>query len=179
MSKWKRSHKAFGDVYLVGNIRFLLWFLIMGLLIMAPFSLSAEPNKLTPSILSETFSVYDECYYSEQSSFYNCDCIATKFIDARVKNSAGNDIDIFINRAQSQCIDTSPVAGSYYQDCLQDGILSGTHEQREAFCSCVGREMGKEFTRKLVNQSTINRINIITKVYGACGFSRMVDIPQS
>ena len=152
----------------------------MGLLIgMAPFSLYASPlggTKLTPQIISETFRVYDQCKYSSDASMYDCNCTAEQFIKLRTGNPSGDDIQIFMDLARSRCIDTSPLAGERYQNCIDDKMLTGTKKQREAFCSCVGSEAGYAFARSR-NMSQSSQIDVMTKVYKQCGLVNMMDLP--
>jgi hypothetical protein len=150
----------------------------MGLLIgMAPFSLYADAgkNKLTPQIITETFRAYDQCHYSSQSTLYNCDCVAEQFIKLRTQNPLGEDIQIFIDLAKSKCVDTAPLAGQIYQSCLSDQMLKGTKKQREAFCTCVGREAGYEYARnRSLHQNA--QIDTMAKVYQKCDLSRMMNL---
>lgn len=152
----------------------------MGLLIgMAPFSLlassSGASSRITPKLISETFRAYDQCYYSKKSDLYDCDCVAEQFIKARSANPEGDDIDIFIELAQSKCVDTSPIAGEKYIECLKDKTITGTASQREAFCSCVGREAGYEFARTRNLQSP-SYIQSMAKAYARCDLPRMIKV---
>ena len=181
MNKKLKCHKASGVVCLAVKPQALLTFLMMGLLIgMAPFSLYASSltgqKKLTPQIITETFRVYDLCTYSDQSTLYDCRCTAEQFIKLRTANPSGDDIQVFMDLAKSKCVDTSPIAGQRYEECMKDQMLVGTKGQREFFCTCVGREAGYEFARTK-NLTQIGQIDAMTKVYKRCGLTNMMGLP--
>ncbi len=124
-------------------------------------------SRLTPSIIDETFKIYDLCAYSSRAQIYNCDCVAASFLSIRQQNPRTNDLDILINSAQQDCLDTAPIAGEIYTECKSNMKTSVKPKSLESFCSCVGSEAAKEFMRNPeLNERA--RTSTMTKAYSAC-----------
>lgn len=131
----------------------------------------AEPSSLSPQIIDDTFKVYDECFYSADKQFYNCDCVAVRFMTARQNNPTGFDLSIFINSAKQQCVDTAPFAGKVFDECIKNTGALVPREFLNDFCECTASQAGKEFAHRPTYDFAL-RSRMMQKVYKDCGLDR-------
>jgi hypothetical protein len=124
-------------------------------------------SKLTPSIIDETFKIYDLCAYTSRAQIYNCDCVAASFLVIRQQNPRTNDLEILIRSAEQYCLDTALIAGEIYTECKSNMKPSVKAKSLESFCSCVGSEAAKEFMRN-PELNDRARTTTMTKAYSAC-----------
>ena len=125
----------------------------------------------TPAIIDETFKVYDECIYSADSRFYNCDCVAANFLSARQRNQTAGDITIFITLARKQCIDTAPFAGMIYTQCLKAITNLVPPKYLNDFCECSASKASKDSASNPTSDFR-QRTRLLQTAYDYCGLAR-------
>lgn len=82
------------------------------------------------------------------STYYECDCWAMRFLEARLVRGPDIQQDIIMMDIGSECPNTAAIAGSAYKNCIAQGIdFFPKKQDPEEYCSCVGNSYAKLFER--------------------------------
>jgi hypothetical protein len=112
---------------------------------------SLSPD-LQNQLLDESQSVHDECSKKlDYPYFHDCQCIASTFLEARLKR--GPDVNRYsiLNDIGSKCVNKPGIAGHSYDECinrlsfLAPQTRQLTDKEIEPFCRCFARTMALRY----------------------------------
>jgi hypothetical protein len=130
----------------------------------------APPPDPTAEQMDESLKVFDQCngstFITEQ---YDCQCLAAKFLDLRVR-APEKAQDLLIIEARKSCVNQPGVAGRAYTQCLSWYLTS--RDDSEAFCSCYANDFAKRFADAPSNFLRV-REHQITASLSACNVGAM------
>lgn len=81
-------------------------------------------------------------------SHYNCQCLASEYLDERIRQGPIVDSSVILEGINTKCIDYGAAAGYAYNECLQYGGLGYDGGMSpEDYCQCIGQNYGILFRR--------------------------------
>ena len=100
---------------------------------------------------------------------YNCECMATRYLDERIRVGPIESRALIISRINKECVDDAAAAGTAYNKCLKYGGMNytGGSMSPEEYCQCVGnnyaillktsppRAMGMKYMNQLMTSAYI------------------------
>lgn len=112
----------------------------------SPDAPTAEKEDYTPAELLEMQAVYSNCSTSISAIYYDCKCMAMKFIDRR----AAEDEDapraqrgLLLNKIAKECPNEPAIAGDAFQSCMEWAPLM--RRDYRSFCECYANQYAKNF----------------------------------
>lgn len=114
----------------------------------------ADDGKQTPEEMEEeadyVFEICDRNGY--QRKYFNCECVAGAFLQAREKQGSIVPQDYIINEItrgkNAKCANTVEIAGDAYSMCLDfTRTFREYNKDNEEYCSCVGNTVAKNFSK--------------------------------
>lgn len=129
------------------------------------------PRDIQDEILLEADRVFNNCSINLiMSKYQDCECMALKYIDARVRVGPDRKYDDVINDVARECPNVAGIAGSIYVECfdIPDIYVLSDKEQQE-FCACYANETANNYTRNPFN-SYRYQMNIRKGALLHCGF---------
>lgn len=97
--------------------------------------------------------VYGVCARNTyQSKYFNCECVAGAFLQAREKAGPVVPQDYIINEItrgeNAQCANTVEIAGDAYSMCQSYArTFREYRKDNEEYCQCVGNTMARDFSK--------------------------------
>lgn len=76
-------------------------------------------------------------------SYYDCECLGTKFLDTRIKEGIVPTKESIAFGLSKECRDATEAAGTAYNDCMQTTGTMSSGTDPEKFCECVGNSYSK------------------------------------
>lgn len=129
-------------------------------------------DQIPKIILDETAEIEMNCRNNYlQSSFHDCECLAVKFLDARLLSDPEQNKDRVLQSVTSQCADETKIAGFIYTGCI--GFMRFTNpDSAESFCGCASNQVAVNYTRNpLMSLRYIE--NLRRNAYNTCGVANL------
>lgn len=136
----------------------------------APQSAKPDPYANIPDeYIREAQSFYGQCASSSSMyMYYNCKCLATKFLDQRISLGPSirrNTIQMNIN---TECLDATQTAGYEYQNCLNNATLVLKRRDPEEYCECYANTYVRLFETMKMAPSSKTFEALQTQAYVTC-----------
>lgn len=104
------------------------------------------PRDIQDEIIDEAEQVAQRCANQDvNSQFYDCECIAARFIDARVLRGPEISAYSLVAELEPECVNSAGVAGYAYNQC--SGMNAYGAQNAEEVCSCYGNYVAKQFSK--------------------------------
>ena len=124
------------------------------------------PPELQQEILEEAETVHQKC--SERytfSRFHDCDCVAAKFVDARIEQGPGLGAVYVAQNVAVQCPNKPGIAGFAWDQC--QNVAEHMPYGRDEFCTCFARQYVDEYMeRPILKTPWLN--TVMTRSLGKC-----------
>lgn len=128
-----------------------------------------EYSQLPDEYLDETEDFYKHCSTtSEMKNYYNCECLAVKFLDQRVARGPNPSRESITLSIQRECADASQAAGYYYQNCMNQSVLMPPEIPAEEYCTCFANTYAKLYERYSPGPSSKAFVQLQTQAYVTC-----------
>jgi hypothetical protein len=109
------------------------------------------PRDIQDQIMAEAASVEQQCEQDPMYPYYHdCQCLGTKFIDARLNNPDARQENLRFN-IRTQCVNTPGIAGYNYNYCYNKASFmvpaaqKMNDKQRDEYCKCFARTTAKMY----------------------------------
>lgn len=152
------------------SIKRMYLLIILTIFVMPPAAFAqenepeADPYAHIPQIvIEEAQDFLQECQGRTQlSSYYQCECLALKFIDERFKAGPEPNRDVITGRTlrYSECRDVVNATGRAYNECLSTPLGKTDREEHEKFCACYANQYGKMLENSDLSISSRNEIGL-------------------
>lgn len=108
-----------------------------------------EAQKITEQQKQEAQGVYDSCMIDRaMQRNTDCECLAAKFLDLRLKRGPMADRDILIlNITQHGCRNVVETTGLAYGICMQGSSFDYNGIRPKDYCECYARRWGELFEK--------------------------------
>lgn len=112
-------------------------------------------SAINPAYIKEARAFLKSCTAKPEMSFYyNCDCLAARLLDERVKNGARTSQSTIILSLSGECHDATLSAGYEYQSCLQETRPSSDMPDPERYCTCFVNNFAKMYERSKIEMNS-------------------------
>jgi hypothetical protein len=133
---------------------------------------TAKPDPyadLPEEYIEEAEKFYNECQTNDNMSrYYNCECLASKFLDKRIM--AGPEVlnDIIVQSITHECADAAGAAGQEYQSCLENAPMMPANIPIEEYCTCYANTYAKLYEKYSLGPSSNTFIKLQTEAHISC-----------
>lgn len=115
----------------------------------------ADDGKQSPEeVMEEAQYVFDTCDTNVfQKVYFDCQCLAGTFLQARDKYGAIAPQQEIINDilygSNARCANAVGIAGKAYESCMESAKYTREYDKdNEEYCSCVGNTTAKRFSER-------------------------------
>ncbi len=106
------------------------------------------PEDIRVDLMIETEQQYNQCTSKgSYSKYYDCQCIAIKFLDKRIEIGPDMASQHIIRDVTLECPYPAGIAGISYQKC-EDMFEMDIVGNLEEFCTCVANSISKNFSAR-------------------------------
>ena len=107
------------------------------------------PPEIQQEILEEAEMVHGLCSgrYT-YSRFYDCDCVAAKFVDARIERGPGKGPTYLAEEVAIECPNQPGIAGFAWDQC--QSIAENMPYGRNEYCTCFAKQYVTEYMERPV-----------------------------
>jgi hypothetical protein len=136
-----------------------------------PQSPALDPYSDIPDeFITEARAFYQQCSTTAHlSQYYDCKCLATKFLDKRIEKGDEPTKGQIARLVQGECLDASGAAGYEYQRCLaQPSLVPSNGIPPEDYCACVGSTYARLYEGGGMRVSSSTFINLKSQAYVMC-----------
>lgn len=131
--------------------------------------LKYKDEDLPIEFIKEALNFGEECGDSRiMSMYFDCHCMATEFLDQRIKLGPETDKEVIAQNVGPQCADGAGIAGRLYETCKQDYVSVPVELDLEEFCSCYGNTYAKLYERLGITLNSTKHIRLMTQSKLAC-----------
>ena len=128
------------------------------------YSYSEVFNQLPPEIqqqlVDEAMIIEDECSgRNRYSTFYDCRCMAVKYIDQRIKlGPDANQNQVYESIDNKECRSIEGMAGYTYERCYRHNSMDPKVEEK---CTCAANEVAKKmFDVDILSGPVVQRLTV-------------------
>lgn len=115
-----------------------------------PGDLSEVPDEY----IDEAIAFNEECQGSlNLSSNYDCDCLASRYLDERIKGEDKVNRSSILLKIEKECKSAVNAAGANYQKCLSTAVLMPVSMDVEKYCSCFASTYAKIYEQSVQTPS--------------------------
>lgn len=129
-------------------------------------------NKYSDEELEATQGFYDFCSTKARlSEFYDCKCLASKFIEGFHDLQGQANYDTVLLRYKGECRDGAGMAGHAYSMCMESAsyfVPVNVRDDPKPYCECYGRTLSKLFTEYTRNDVDSVLQSLRGMAMGAC-----------
>lgn len=113
-----------------------------------------------PDVYLEEATAFEEKCSTDPhlSRYYNCECLAVKFLDERIERGPAPSQSFIMQAIQGQCFDTIKLAGEEYTRCLNGNF---DDEELSKRCACIANTQAK--LHELSRSAPTSRKNVAIK----------------
>lgn len=106
-----------------------------------------HPTSVPASVLNERKLLLADCHDGgpNASLLHDCNCIADRFVKARLAGDDAPLSDIYPRLSRGACPNLTGTTQYVYESCA--GYYKGKRTDYVAFCTCVGKETAQNFVR--------------------------------
>lgn len=133
------------------------------------------PKDMQDELLKEMDQVHLNCSRNELFSAYqDCDCMATKYLDARLLGGPELNMVDLMNDIGKECPNTPAIAGKMFDECnMLPNVYALTDKEREEFCTCFANKVANDYTRRPIN-SYHYHISLRRGAMKSCGWANVM-----
>ena len=104
-----------------------------------------DMSKIPQEIIDEAQEVHKMCMDNfSMRTYHDCDCIAGKFIEDRVRLGPLSSADMILPKYQGICKNTTDLAGYQYTKCMdQEELMVPREFKPKYYCECYASEYVK------------------------------------
>ena len=120
-----------------------------------PLDPAPKEEKIPYEYLVEAEEFHQKCQTNPKYyQYYNCDCLASNYLDERVKvGPKESQSGVFLSIKRT-CFDGTFAAGKRYESCITDGTIFPRGQEPEAYCECYANEFAAVFEKSGVTPNT-------------------------
>lgn len=107
----------------------------------------SEYKKIKDEYLEEAQRFFEQCETDYNlSQYYNCECLAVRYLDERVEFPRKNEQSILLS-IRNSCHDATNAAGETYNSCMTNGTIFPPGVDPEAYCKCFASNYATLFEK--------------------------------
>lgn len=127
------------------------------------------PEDIRTELMNETVQEYEKCSLKGiYSHFHDCQCVAVKYLDERIKRGPEVASELIMMDIQTQCPDAASIAGYQYVQC-EDLFAFDVIGNLDKFCACYANNIAKAYTKKPSSHSTYVTM-LAANAMNECGY---------
>lgn len=132
------------------------------------------PDEIQSDLMIEAEKEYQKCTRKgAYSKYYDCRCIAIKFLDARIKRGPEAHSQHILGEVTLECPYAAGVAGLSYRKC-ESMFAMGIVGDLDKFCTCFANSVAKTFSAKpSMHSQYVSYLH--QKAIAECGYDEEVD----
>ncbi len=109
-----------------------------------PESPEEDFSAIPDEFIDESNEFYKNCNATYQMHMnYDCECLATKFLDKRIENGKDMPPDEILMYISKQCPNVEGAAAHVYERCLTQAPLLPPKQPVKKFCECTANTFAK------------------------------------
>lgn len=126
------------------------------------------PQDIPDILMAEVLDIKKNCELNAlYAAYHDCNCIAVKFLDARVKSDPDTPKDRVFNQVRNECANTPMIAGVVYKSCVSFR-KSEDPEGYVDYCTCAANDVARRYTEQ-PNMNLRYMKKLRKEAYIACG----------
>ena len=132
---------------------------------------AANPYADIPeAYIQEAGDYYKRCAATANMyQYYDCKCLATKYLDIRMKTSADYPRDMILASLQKECFDASEAAGYEYEQCIaHKNLMPAGNIPIEDYCTCMATTYAKLFENSGISASSNTFVHLRAEAITMC-----------
>lgn len=104
-----------------------------------------DMSKIPQEVIDEGEQIHAQCMNNfAMRTYHDCDCIAGKFIDDRMRLGPLEHSDSILAKYQGSCKNSTELAGYQYTKCMdQEELMVPREFKPKYYCECYGSEFAK------------------------------------